>query len=563
MGPFMQATSFRFRILLVLLLSLAVGGQFFAYELPSLTSRVFLLICYLVLLFVTLITCSNRIRASPTAQIVTVFAVSLVVSLAFVLQRYHLLTPSFMQEVVHSEYFLAAQSFVQSGALTSGLQHSFLFQEPMILSSLMSTAGISIDTVAYISLVVDAVVIAFAATLLFRAAIDAFGDKKGIASSLMPGITVFSLISFAYSQRTEIGISLMLLLLSLLFAGGFSRRRVVNVLLLVIGITFGSTTSMFVIVPFFFLFALLNQRKSSLIYGMIPLSYLFFVGYSYLLSIRSYTTTSFTGLISFIQEIATGKLPQRVLPWQRSQLPSVGDTYVTSLAYISLLAVSGLILLIGLTAWRKKRISVKNYQKTLYQAALIAGLLLFAFAIVAYIGASVEPESTSSDIRTIAIVLVTLLLPFLLVSKEISATISAKWFLSIFVIGLLIFASFRTFYEPYPKSVHDPVNVVEDDRVDSFSISNVGNFLSKFSTSGSIVFDFKTSRIADSIVNGTSRSSLLTLTVGPASLVVFDSNGLKLGSLYTSPEAYMEANNLTSSQNLIYNDGSVLIVKQK
>jgi len=559
----MQAASLRFRILLVSLLSLGMFGQFLAYELPSLTSRVLLVICYLALLFVILIACSNRVRASPTAQRIIVFAVSLVVSLAFVLRRYYLLAPSFMLQVVHSEYFVAAQSYVQSGVLTSGLQHSFLFQEPMILSSLINIAGVSINTVAYISLVVDAFVIAFAATLLFRAATDAFWDHKGMASSLMPGLIIFSMISFAYSQRTEIGISLMLLLLCFLFVAGFSRRRVVVVTLFVITITFGSATSMFVIIPFFFLFALLNERKSSLIYGIIPLSYLAFAGNSYLLSIGSYTTSAVTGLFSFIQEIATGKLPQRVLPWQRSTLPTAGDTYVASFAYISLLAVSGLVILIGLITWRSKQLNIKNYQKALYQASLIAGLLLFAFALVAYIGVSVEPESTSSDIRTIAIVLVTLLLPFLLVSKRISAAISAKRLLSIFVIGLLVLASFRTFYEPYPKSVSDPVNVVEDVRVDSFSISNAGNFLSKFSTNGSIVFDDETSRIARSIVNGTSRSSLFTLTVGPASLVVFDIHGLKLGSLYTSPEAYMEAENLTSSQNLIYNDASVLIVLRK
>jgi hypothetical protein len=135
--------------------------------------------------------------------------------------------------------------------------------------------------------------------------------------------------------------------------------------------------------------------------------------------------------------------------------------------------------------------------------------------------------------------------------------------LSLFVIGLLIFASFRTFYEPYPKSVHDPVNVVEDVRVDSFSISAAGDFLGRFSTRGSIVFDYETSRIALSIANGTSRSSLFTLTVGSTSLVVFDVNGLKLGSLYTSPEAYAEAENLTSNQNLIYNDANVLVVLRK
>ena len=566
----MQATSLRFRILIVLLLSLGVFGQFLVYELSSLTSRVLLLICFLALLFATLLTCSNRIRASPTTHIVAVFAVSLAVSFAFILQRYYLFAPSFMEDVVHSEYFVAAQSFAQNHAfsLTSGLQHSFLFQEPMVFSSLLNIAGFSIYTVAYISLVVDAIIVASAATLLFRAAIDAFGGKNGIAASLMPGITVFSLISFAYSERTEIGIALMLLLLGFLFVAGFSRKGVVVVLLLVIGITFGSATSMFVIIPFFFLFAFLSERKSSLVYGIIPLSYLVFAGYNYLLSVGSYTTASFVGLFSFIQEIAAGKLAQKVLPWQRAQLPSAGDTYVTSLAYISLLAVSGLILLIGLNAWRKKRINVKDYQKTLYRATLIAGFFLFALALVAYVGASVE--LTSSDIRTIAIVLVTLLLPFLLVSKEISATISAKRLLCLLVIGLLIFASFRNFYQPYPKSVHDPVNAVEDDRVDSFQISNAGNFLSKFSTSGSITFDFKTSTIADSIVNGTSRSIIFTSSVRTASLVVFDINGLKLGSLYTSPDAYGEAYNMTgegynmtSSQNLIYNDGSVLIVKQK
>jgi hypothetical protein len=559
----MHLAFLRFPIIFILLLSFAVIGQYVAYVLPSADSRILLLLSYLALVSVILVACSDRVKASPTAQKFTVFILSFGVSLAFVLKRYYLMAPGFMLEVVHSEFFVAAQNYVQSGVITSGLQHSFLFQEPLILSSIMNVSGMSVNTVVYISLAVYAIMIAFAATLLFGIARNAFGNRGSIAS-LMPGIIVFSMISFAYSQRTEIGISLMLLLLCFLFVGNLSRGKTLVVILLVIAITFGSATSMLVIIPFSFVFALLNERKPSLVYGIIPLGYLVSAGSSYLISINSYNSSAITGLFYFFQEIVTGHFAQRVLPWQRSSLTTVGDTYITSLAYVSLVAVCGLVLLIGLLAWRNKRIVVKNYEKALYQAAVVVGILLFVIAVMAYIGASVEPESTSSDIRTIALVLVTLLLPFLLVCRKISDSLSGKRLLMILMLGLLIFASFRTFYELYPKSIHDPINVVEDVRVNPFSVYAAGDFLGKFTTNSStIVFDYKTSGIAISLVNGTSRSSLFTLTVGSADMVVFDTNGLTLGSLYTSPQAYMEAMNQSSSQNLIYNDGSVYVVMQK
>lgn len=494
---------------------------------------------------------------------VAVFAVSLAVSTSFVLIRYNPFLPDYMEGVVHSEYFLAAQSYVKNGTMALNSTHSFLFQEPMIFSSLINMAGFSINYAAYLFLAVYTIVIAFAATLIFRAATEAFGDRKGVVGGLLPGIVVFSMISFANSERMEIGIPLMFLLLSYLLVAGFSRRNVVVILLLVLAITFGSATSVLVMIPFFLLFALLGRRASSSVYSVIPLAYFVFAGYSYLVRLGSYLAFSARGLFDFLQNVILGRLPQRVLPWQRSSVTTLGDTYILSVAYLSVLAVSVLVLLLGFLAWRKNHFHIGNEKKALSQTALIAALFFVVVAMVAYIGASVEPETTFSDIRTIAIVLGTLLLPFLLVSRKISNKISASLFMSILIIGLLVLASLRTYYGSYPKSMFDPINQVEDIRVDTFSISNAGDFLSRFYTSGTIVFDYKTGRISSHLFNGSARSTVFTSAVDQAPLVVFDINGLKYGSLYTSPEAYAEAYNLTLSQNVIYNDAHVLIVKQK
>lgn len=469
-----------------------------------------------------------------------------------------------MEGVVHSETFMAAQSYSENGILTYNFQHSFLFQHPLILSFLNTVSGIPIEEVVYISLSLHAILVALCATLLFKTLNTLLGNEKNIGAYLLPPLVSFSLVSFAYSERTEIALPLLFLLMCYIFDMKFSgREKAITVLLLVLGITFGSSTSILIVIPFFFLFSLFRRRTSYLVYGLIPLTYLISAGFSYIQGLRHYFVFSLEGFVNFLSEVLSGRLPERVYPWNRFTIPTAEDMYLASWTYLSVLLLCFVVTFLSVFILVKYRFYERSDLKPLFLAASVTLLFTLGVASFAYIGASVKLETTFSDVRTIAIVFPTLLLPFVLTSKQLLLRISRNKIILILIVVLIALASLRTFYEPYPKSRYDPINAIEDIRVDPTSIYSVGDFLRNFKSGGEIVFDYKTSKISKFLSSESFQKSLFTSTLTPASSIVFDINGLKLGSLHTSLEAYTEANNLTSTYQVIYNNGNVLVLQQK
>jgi len=269
--------------------------------------------------------------------------------------------------------------------------------------------------------------------------------------------------------------------------------------------------------------------------------------------------------LKFFEEIMRGQLPERVIPWARYNIPTKEDMYISSAAYLSILFLSALVSLLTILIWIKENNNHINKSKSVLSIATSTTiLLLLGIAAVAYIGASLMPEVPFSDIRTILIASIMLMLPFLFISSELLARINANKLLLTIIVILIIICSLRTFYDKYPKSFYDPVNAVEDIRVDTRAVYCVGDFLEKFKTGGIVAFDYKTGKHAPpSLSRGGFQSSIFTSKLTPSTFVIFDINGLKFGSLYTSREAYSEAYNLTLTQNIIYNNGNITIIQRK
>ena len=552
-------------VLLGFLAFLAIVSELISYGIPSLASRIVLLTCFSALLLMIIFASSNYIEHTSPRRKAIEFAILLVISLSFALRRSYLMSPVYIRAVVHSESFVFAQSYNKSGALTFTSPHSFSFQSPLIFNLLSNISGISIEQVVYISLSSSVILVALIGTLILEIVKGAFKNVKGIGSYVIPALIAFSVVSFAYSERTELGLLLMLVLMCYLFNEGFThRRKAISILILVLGITFGSATSIFVMIPFFFLFAVFERRITRIVNGLIPLVYLINTGYSYMLSLRTYLAFSWEGFLDFLSEIMGGRLPERVVPWHRLTVPTIEDMYVTSVTYLSLLFLSVIVVMICLFILAKEPFDKRSDVNALFLAALVVLSLAIGVALLSYIGASVKPETTFSDIRTITFVFIMLLLPFLFVFSKLLSRITANKFMLTLIVALMILASLRTFYDLYPKSSYDPINSVEDNRIDPISVYPVGDFLKTFKTGGSIAFDYKTARLSGASLPPESfQSGIFTLRLWPSSLVVFDINGLKLGSLYTTQQAYEEAYNLTLTQNVIYNNGNITIVQRK
>lgn len=474
------------------------------------------------------------------------------------------MSQDYVERLSHSETFLRAQSYRETGFLVFDSSHSYFFQHSLVLHFLNSVCGIPSQWSVYISLSFYAILVALIGVFILKETYELVEDWN-TGSSVIPPLVALSLVSFAYGERSELALPLMFLLLCYLFDAGFSnRRKSVIILLFVLGITFGSTTSIFVMIPFFFLFSFFRRRTGAIMYALIPLTYLIYAGYTYTLSLKRYSEFVWEGFLNFLGEIMRGGFPVRIVPWGRSTIPTMEDMYITSAAYVSLLALSVIIVFVAVFFWVKPpRKYNRNDENALFRAGLVATSLVLGIVLIAYIGASVNPEVPFSDIRTILIVSLTLLVPFLFLSRTLLKRINANKALLILLVSLMIVASLRTYYEVYPKSVHDPVNAVEDVRIAPLSVYYVGDFLRTFKTEGVITFDYKTGRASAYLSREHFQCSIFTSRLTPSTVVVFDINGLKLGSLYTATEAYAEAYNLILTQNVIYSNGNITIVQRK
>jgi hypothetical protein len=205
----------------------------------------------------------------------------------------------------------------------------------------------------------------------------------------------------------------------------------------------------------------------------------------------------------------------------------------------------------------KKSLNLEGFRISSSKAALICLWIFIGVSAITYLGTVAVPESSISDIRTIAIVFITFPLLFLLISDKFIRKVKNRILLASLIV-LIILASMFTLYGVSPKSVHDPINVVEDSRLEPFSKYSAGNFLYNYGNETTVVLDYKI-YIANALLESSNMtvSMLSGLTLSEGNIVMFDANGLKYGSLYISPELYSAANNLTETQDVIYTSGNI------
>ncbi len=556
------------QLLSVVLIILVIVSQPLCYFISSDASRISIIFGFIVLLVLGFL---SQVKKGYLGNGVT-YAVLFGASGLFILWSTSFFSANYIADVLHTDRLLFAQQYSFTGHLSFVSGHSYFFLPSMMMFFFNTVCALSYTLSLYLSFGLEFFVVALIGLMIFRfVQTSNIGLLKNASvKSLLPFFIAMSFIAFINTNREDAALLLTPLLLYFLFKRGFkSRSDGLITLLLVIGITLGSATGALFLIVFFFVFAFFSDAKTKLLYSFIPLAYVFISAYSYSLMITQYTSVAWSGFIGFLNSALSGQISSRVEPWQRAQLTAPADTYVLTISYLSVLLLS-VVIAFTLTFYRNKNQSLFGHRNINagYSACLICLWLFLAIATATYLGFSVTAESSSSDVREIVFVFIMLCLPFILSSKKLFRALNVSKLLVVILIALTVIASFQTVYSIYPKSVKDPINAVEDSRLEPVSKYAASSFLSNAAPAGSgIALDYKV-YLANALSLSEFGVSMLSNDTISADgkiefsvdYVGFDINGLKYGSIYISPEIYSAAYELTQSHDTVYDSGNIIIV---
>lgn len=546
-------------------------GAYLTYFLPSTMAR----LCLLSIFLVPVVLLSYFASKGPVNRRIFILLgliVFVAPAIVFVTDNVNEFYP-FLGGIQSSGTRMLAESYGKNGALVFSDAHSYFFLTSFLLYLLSSICGISLTSASII--VISLHVVLMGAVGLYAARVI----MKSVSRpelSFVPYLVTFSLFSSSNMMFTNIAYRYLaspLFLLLLFFyydrnCGNRPRRTFFIVTLtLTLGITFGDPTSALIMIPLFLIVSLLRKRTSDSLYAIIPTVYMVYSGTPYLSSLWNYATFAWEGITEFLQDLLRLRFPSRVLPWQRVTSIPAQDAFLTSAAYLSLLLLSTIVSLLYIVLWiRKKGKSEGVLRDTLMKAVCLVLLTTVAISALTYVGASVKPEVSFSDIRTIAMIFSSGLLLFSFTSKATFTSLTRNRFVLLLILSLLIMSSLRVIYRANPKSINDSINVVEDPRLDPRSTPYCEAFLDAFYVKGSVTSDYKT---MPRLENFQSRFysirliSNVTLANPVYTIIIFNLNGLNFKSVYVSPEAYAEAYNMSLTQNLVYNNGDTLVLKRR
>lgn len=545
-------------VLLVITISLP-----FLYSLPAILAE---LITYGASFALLLIICFTTKTVGNKLDNKLVIAFIILPIFCYLPQIMSRLIPS-AEGIANNELSFLAQSYsTQNVFVYNSNSHVSFFQVPMLVNFVTTIFGVSTAVATLIITFVYLVLMGFCGLFFLKIISKGVNDKLSllVVAGLAFIVATNLLGSFTYRDIASL---LFVLLTCFLFKNGVKiSTNLVTALFLVVGITIGSPIAALLLGILFILYGFFSKRISVFALALVPLFYLATFSTVYLSSLSLYTESAFTGVSNFLGYLTGGELPTRVLPVGRTISSTLFDSYMSSLTVLSLLVLSAFMILILVFLQKKSRKigkKVRNEKSALLFSAYLSAGLAFLLLIYVYIGASMRIETSFSDTRTIVLLFLFLLLPLLFLSKRMLMAVRSKKILTVFFVALVIMASFKAVSMVYPKSLNDPINVVEDRRLDLRSQYFIGIFLNNYLQSGSLSLDYKTSLAIGGYYLGPEsyRTQLLSISsIDSSSIIVFDLNGIIYDSLYISPESYSYAYNLSLTQGLVYNSGNIVVV---
>jgi len=536
--------------------------------------RVVIIITFLALLSLPLCIALRKKQVSQG----TVLTMYFLFSFFCLTWRSGYFTSEFMENLLNSETTILSREYANQKALIFNTPHSYFFLNPLIKYYLCSVAGFSVETCIYLSLMLYGLMISLIGILIYQTLRKLLDSNDSFSLKFLSHIISFMAMSFAYNSRcgraTDYSLLLVIITLYFIFSHEFKNRgKSVTLLFLILGITFGNTDGILILVPFFMVFSAL-KKKTTIMYALIPISYLLFCAYSYTLSLTTYPKSVINGLTEFLNKLLRGEVVQRVVPWRRTSIMISSDIAVCSYAYLFMLIISIVLMVIlffgvikDSTAYNKDGNLINIFQSTSFMWLL----LWFIIATAVYVAASVNPESPSSDIRSIVLVLLSLMLPFLFIPsitriKSLKSSVAKKTVLA-FLIVFMTIASVRAVYEVYPKSINDPILVVEDDGTGLKSIYAISEFVNNYYTNGEIIADYKVLVHVDDYLSPQKYKTRFMNEINIKMLIasnqkiilVYTLLGMRYPSIYHTPTTYIDAENFTANNNRIYDNGIITI----
>jgi hypothetical protein len=492
-------------------------------------------------------------------------------SLLFLLWRSSFAGELYVERAMNYRQYIFASQYAQVGHLVFTEPHSYFFAPSYILYILLGICDIPPVITVYVSLLLYGVFAALVAVMIGRT-ICRTGSchEERNAQALLGAVVAICVVSFAFSERSLDGgglsagiFSLVMVLLVLFFARGLkSRSHAMAMLILATGVALGSTDGTLLLVPIFIFLSLTSKNKAVLVYGVVPLAYFVFAGYTYVSRLRAYSTYALDGLWQFFGKIVRGEPWESVIPWERASLLSREDAFAGSVFYLSLMILSIVVAAMATYALMKESgVATDKGISRAYLLSVTACLWLwFVVGSIAYVGTSIKPEVSFSDIRTIGIVIMSWCLPFVFISRKFLAMVTRKRILLVLIVAMMLVACLRTPYQVYPKSSHDSVNALEDARLGQTSIYAAGRHLTDHYELVLIVGDynmlyrsfasqFRTSQLNETVLSG--------LQVG--GILIYSKAGINYPSPWQSPESYVAAFDFAKEHNRTYDNGAVVI----
>jgi hypothetical protein len=542
----------------------------FAFLGSSVGSRL-ALIAALSLLLVSVISAGYRNRNW------LVFGILVLTSALFLMYRSYFLMPYYVNNTLNSvsfETYMSAQAYGENPHLVFGGLYSAFFLPSLILHFLYTVCGMSPMVTLYISLLEFGGLIGILGFMIFNGVkrFTPLASYTGERSRVIAAVVAFSVVSLTYSERTlgtglvtEDGAGLLLMLpaMWLLFSRGLKTwSNFVAIMLLVFGITCTSPDISEILLPFFITMAILSRGggKENLLY-LLPTAYLTLLGSLYIFHVASFAQFAWEGFVRFLQSAVQGQIVESVVPWNRAISLTRVDAVVASLGYLSLILLSLVSAVVSTVTLVKRQTRHEKQDRNLLSSATVCLWLSIIVAGIAYIGTRTRPQTTFSDISTIAIVFVSISLLIVFMSGPFTLRINRSKALCAFLLVLIAFASLRSMYEVYPKSVSDPVNVLEEPRdMYSDAVYFTAKFIESYYRSGEIVGDHNALNPAKKLrLSGQFAGEIGWGSLPKSGILVLSIGAIEHPSMFHSNQTYVRAFGFAAVHNRVYDNGAVMV----
>jgi hypothetical protein len=440
--------------------------------------------------------------------------------------------------------------------------HSSFIGIPYVLYSILALTGLRASFAPWVLAVLTDLSAGLFAYVAARV-VAVKTSKPLIVYSMFLALTVMSYAGETYSfdfpsGYNGAGLFMMLLLVTFLWSRGDSASRIVT-FILAFGITLTSPYATIIVTFIFLWLAVLTRKAVYLVIPMLSASYLVYSAYLYLATYGYYVRNALQGVSAFLSELLSGTLHSGVVPGTFPSETTALDLYVNTLTLFAGLVVASVLSV--LVVWRHK-----SRKDSVATSVALASLTLIVAGAAVYLGGSSRASGFTSDTRTFLFAWAVFVSPLCLLQSRIEGLgrLKFKRYL-VFVLIILVVAAQSGLYSVYPHSFSDPATVVEDPRLSLPWQGAVADFLTTNVHSGAVVGDRSALyQIPELFFSLEPSITFEILTSAPSSfatptVVVFNSDGNSVRSLYTSPQFYREAASQANESDVVYRAGPIVV----